>query len=341
MRVIALLVFPVTFALVQPLAAQTAAGCAPSGNIQFVCGQEAPEDLLHLPGSDWVIASSMAGNGGIRLISVRDKTSTLLYPSSSAREQLDGKTYDTCPGAPEPDDKTKFTTHGLAMRADGNSIYTLYAVHHGKRESIEVFQVDARGKTPVLTWVGCAIAPDPIGLNSVVPLADGGFVATNFLERGANANASRTRMMAGENNGELWEWHTGKSWQKVPGSEVSGANGVEVSRDGKWLYVAAWGSQSFLRLSRGQTPVKRDTVPLGFRVDNIRFAPDGSILAAGQGQQTTNVVRVDPETLKTTELINERNNASFASGTVAIPIGNDLWVGSFRGDRIAIFPASK
>jgi hypothetical protein len=26
---------------------------------------------------------------------------------------------------------------------------------------------------------------------------------------------------------------------------------------------------------------------------------------------------------------------------VAIPIGNDLWVGSFRGDRIAIFPASK
>jgi sugar lactone lactonase YvrE len=148
-------------------------------------------------------------------------------------------------------------------------------------------------------------------------------------------------MMAGENNGELWEWHTGKGWSKVPGSEAAGANGVEVSKDGKWLYVAAWGSQFFLRLSRGQTPVKRDTVPLGFRVDNIRFAPDGSILAAGQGQQTTNVVRVDPETLKITELINQPNTESFASGTVAIPIGKDLWVGSFRGDRIAIFPASK
>ena len=64
MRVIALFVFLVTFALAQPLSAQTAASCAPAGNIQFVCGQEAPEDLLHLPGSDWVIASSMAGNGG-------------------------------------------------------------------------------------------------------------------------------------------------------------------------------------------------------------------------------------------------------------------------------------
>src|SRR6516165_9068289 len=98
----------------------------------------------------------MAGNGGIRWISVWGKTSTLLYPSSSAKEQLDRKIYDACPGAPEPDDQAKFTTHGLAMRAVRNSIYTLYAIHHGKRESIEVFQADARRKTPVLTWIGCA-----------------------------------------------------------------------------------------------------------------------------------------------------------------------------------------
>ena len=341
MRIIALFVVLCTFALVRPLTAQTAASCAPAGNIQFVCGQEAPEDLLHVPGSDWVIASSLAGNGGIRLISVRDKTSTLLYPSSGTKEQLDRKTYDSCPGAPEPEDKAKFTTHGLAMRAVRKSVYTLYAVHHGKRESIEVFQLDARGKMPALAWIGCAIAPDPIGLNSVVPLPGGGFVTTNFLERGANAGASRAKMMAGENNGELWEWHTRTGWRKVAGSEAAGANGVEVSKDGKTLYVAAWGSQSFLRLSRGQTPVKRDTVPLGFRVDNIRFAPDGSILAGGQGQKTTNVVRVDPETLKVTELINQPDSESFASGTVAIPIGSDLWVGSFRGNRIAIFPAPK
>jgi hypothetical protein len=212
----------------------------------------------------------LAGNVGIRLISVRGKTSTLLYPSSGAKEQLDTKTYNTCPGAPEPDDKARFTTHGLAMRAVRNSIYTLYAVHHGKRESIEVL-VEACGKVPVLTWIGCAIASDPIGLNSVVPLPGGGFVATNFLERGANASAARSKMMAGENNGELWEWHTGKDWRKVPGSDAG----------------------------------------------------------------------VDPETLKITEIINQPNTESFASGTVAIPIGNDLWVGSFQGDRIAIFPASE
>jgi sugar lactone lactonase YvrE len=322
----------------QTLAAQTTANCAPAGNIQFVCGQEGPEDLIYLPGTDWVVASSMAGSGGIRLINVHDKASTTLYPSADAKDQLDKKTYDACPGAPEADDKAKFTTHGLALRAGRNSTHTLYAVHHGKRESIEVFQVDARGKAPTITWIGCAVAPDPIGLNSVVPLPGDGFVATNYLERGANASASRTKMMAGENNGELWEWHTEKSWAKVPESEAAGANGVEVSKDGKWLYVAAWGSQSFFRVSRGQTPAKRESIPLGFRVDNIRFAPDGSILAAGQGQRTSNIVRIDPGTLKVTELIKQPDSASFGAGTVAVPVGKELWVGSFRGDRIAIFP---
>jgi sugar lactone lactonase YvrE len=338
MRVVTTLALCSIFGVPAVLRAQNSTNCTPSGNIQYVCGQEAPEDLVLIPGTEWVLASSYGGNGGIRLISVRDKTSTVAYPSATAKDRFDRKTYDMCPGPPEEADKAKFTTHGLALHAGRNST-TLYAVHHGKRESIEVFDVDSRAKPPVLTWVGCAVAADPIGLNSVIGLPDGGFIATNFLERGANANTSRTKMMAGESNGELWEWHTGKGWTKVPGSEAAGANGIEISKDGKWLYVAAWGSQSFFRLSRGQIPVKRDVIPLGFRVDNIRFAPDGSIYAAGQGQQTSNVVRIDPNTLKITELINQPNNQQFASGTVAVQIGKELWVGSFRGDRIAIFPA--
>jgi len=63
----------------------------------------------------------------------------------------------------------EFTTqYGVRVMAEEN------------REWIEVFEFDARGKAPTLTWIGCAIAPDPIGLNSVVGLPDGGFITTNF-----------------------------------------------------------------------------------------------------------------------------------------------------------------
>jgi hypothetical protein len=327
------------------IVAQTPAPCSPAGNVQFICGQEAPEDLVVMPGSVWVFASDFGGNGGIRLINTRDLTTTMAYPSPTAKEKLDAKTYDSCPGVPDAAQKAKFRTHGLALRAGKNSTHTLYAVHHGSRESVEVFEVDARGKTPTLTWIGCAVAPEPVGLNSVVPLPEGGFAATNYLARGGDA-AARTKMMAGEKNGEIWEWHTGKGWKIIPGSETAGPNGLEVSKDGKWLYVAAWGSQSFFRLSRGQTPAKREDIPLGFRVDNIRWAADGAILAAGQGgaapgTQTTNVVKINPNTLKVQELIRQPNSDTFGAGTVAVEVGKELWVGSFRGDRIARFPATQ
>ena len=324
--------------------AQAPADCGPAGDLQFVCGQQGPEDLVVLPGSQWVVASSFGGSGGIYLIRVSDRTSTLAYPGAAARDRLDAKTYASCPGPPAAAAKAKFLTHGLSVQPGSNSVHRLYVVTHGAREAVEVFEVDARSATPSLTWIGCAVAPDPVGLNSVRGLPDGGFIATNFLARGVDSS-SREKMMAGEKNGELWEWHTASGWNKIPGSEAAGANGLEISSDGRWFYVAAWGSQSFFRLSRGQTPAKRDEVPLGFRVDNIRWAADGSLLAAGQGgapgAQTSNIVKINPESLAVREVIRTPATPTFGAGTVAVEVGSQLWVGSFRGDRIAIFPASR
>lgn len=332
-----------TMALLAGSAGPRAAGCDPLGDVRFICDQVAPEDLAVVPGSQWVISSGMAANGAIRLIDLRDRATSVIFPTATPKERWDKKTYGSCPGPIDPAEKERFRAHGLYLRTGGNQIHTLFVVHHGNRESIEVFEFDARAKPPTLSWVGCAVAPDPIGLNSVVGLPDGGFITTNFSPRGSDA-AARGRMMAGEKNGELWEWHPGSQWKKVPGSEEAGPNGLEISKDRRTLYVGGWGSQSVIRLSLGQSPVKRDSVSVGFRVDNIRWAPDGTLLAAGQGgvapSQTSNVARVDPGTLKFQELVRYPNNESFASGTVAIQIGPELWVGSVRGDRIAIFPAA-
>jgi hypothetical protein len=303
---------------------------------EFVCGLVSPEDLVVLPGSQWVVAGAFSGSGGIHLIRTSDRTSSLAYPSASAADRFDAKAYPGCPGPPDAAAKAKYQTHGLSLRPGGNGVHRLLAVLHGPRESIEVFDVDARTGTPTLTWIGCAVAPDPIGLNSVRWLSDGGFIATNFLPRGAQMKA----LQSGERNGELWEWHAAGGWQKVPGSEASGANGIELSEDERWLYVAAWGSQSFYRLSRGQTPPVRMEVPLGFRVDNIRWASDGSILAAGQGgapgMAASIVVKIDPKTLSVREVVRRPNTPAFSNGTVAVEIGKQLWLGTFRGDRAAI-----
>jgi hypothetical protein len=41
------------------------------------------------------------------------------------------------------------------------------------------------------------------------------------------------------------------------------------------------------------------------------------------------------------EIARRPNAPGFGAGTVAVEVGDKLWVGSFRGDRIAIFPSEK
>ena len=318
------------------------ADCSPAAGVQDVCAQRSPEDLIVLPGGKWVIASAFSGAGGIFVIRTSDKTSTLAYPSPTASARFDANLYAGCPGAPDAAAQAKFQTHGLSLQPGANGMHRLYAVLHGARESVEVFELDARKGMPSLTWIGCAVAPMPIGLNSVRWLPDGGFVATNFNPRGAGPEAFK-RLQAGERNGEVWEWHTASGWQKVPGSEASGANGIESSDDGLTLYVAAWGTRSVFRLSRGQATPARDEAKLDFNVDNIHWAADGTLLATGQdlAKGLFVVARIDPKTLAVREVLRQVNTPAFGNGTVAVEAGKELWVGTFRGDRLAIFALPK
>ena len=336
---------------------QPTAPCDPVGQIRFVCNQAGPEDLVAVPGTPWLVASAYGPEGGLHLVDTKAASSTRLFPSAGAQERFDKKTYDACPGPLEGTDRERFRTHGLYLKAGRSALHTLYVVHHGLRESVEVFELNARPGAPAITWIGCAVAPDPIGLNAVVALPDGGFAATNFDPRapaGGRGGPFSQALLAGERNGEVWEWHTGAGWKKVPGSESAGANGLEISDDGRWYYVAQWGNRAFMRISRGQTPVAREEIALGFRVDNVRWAPDGTLFVAGQGGPDTAIFRgrgagagvatstigkVDPKTMKYQQIIDYPTSPAVSFATVAVQVGDELWVGSAFGDRIARYPA--
>jgi hypothetical protein len=337
-----------------PAPAPPPASCNPAGGVRFVCGQSGPEDLVAVPGTAWLLASGYGPAGGLQLIDTKAASSRRVFPEPQVADRLDRKSYDSCPGPIPAADRQRFWTHGLYLKAARNRVHTLYVVHHGSREAIEVFELDARRDAPSLTWVGCAVAPGNVGLNSVIALPEGGFAATNFEPRGAAGGGLGSKLLSGENNGEVWEWHTKTGWQKVPGSDAAGANGIELSADGKWYYISQWGNRSFMRLSRGATPVKRDQISLGFRVDNVRWAPDGTLLVAGQGGSddaifgrgqrdkadvpTSVIGKVDPKTMTYKQLISVPTSDVMSPATVAIQVGNEYWTGAFRGDRLVIYP---
>ena len=175
-------------------------------------------------------------------------------------------------------------------------------------------------------------------LNAIVPLPDGGFLASHFYERGPDSAAARERALAGEISGELLEWHARTGWSKVPGSDGSGPNGVEVSPDGNWVYFAEWGRYSFSRMPLHGDQPRRETIKLDFRPDNVHWGQDGLLLLAGQTDTESNVVKIDPMTLRVTELIRRPDSEVFRHGTTAVEVNGEIWLSTSRGDRIAIYP---
>ncbi len=309
--------------------------CAADGEIQFVCGPVSPEDLVQVPETDWIVAAGMEDDGYLYFVNSSSFGSQTVYPAAGAVNQWDRDRYGQCPG-PET---TGFRPHGLHLIAGDNGEHQLLVVRHGARESIEIFTIDASSATPGIAWIGCVIAPDNVVFNSVAATPEGGMVATHFqLPVGA-----------------VYEWNVGGDWEMVPGSETSGPNGIEISSDGRWLYIGGWGTRSLIKLSRGDQDVTVETVQVSHHIDNVRWAQDGSLLAAGHvGPQPTSIMtclaqqncegvssrvtRVDVDKLSAEQLIDYPSNTQFILGTVAIEVGDEIWVGGIAGgDRIARF----
>ena len=351
------------FAVVSPVlvllalfSARAEENCAPVGKAQFMCLPHGTEDMVPLPNSDWVV-----GSGVLTLINTRTFATAPLF---STNTRHDKRVYGACPGPLTADDvkDRRFHVGGLNVSAGSDGVHRLYALHRGSRSSVEVFEVDTGPAIPTIAWIGCTVIPPDVGGNSMAVLPDEGVVVSNFVGRnmsnitaGGGADA-RTLLAEGKNTGELWEWHRTRGWGKVPGSEASGPNGVEASKDGKWLYFSEWATSRVVRLSRGQTPVRRESVQLSFHPDNIRWQRDGSLLTAGQGgtvnrilldclsksrdcsKVPTVVARIHPEKFTAQEVV--RYELKDGAGAAALDTGKELWVTIIGGtNRIARFSA--
>lgn len=318
--------------------------CPPSGDMSFLCNIHHPEDLEVLPGGKWIVASETSfghgavGPGALVLINTQTRSVQRIGPVAPTAKAR--KPYAACPAPPR-----MLSPHGLAVRPGRRGRHLLYVVNH-EREAIEIYAVRMGPSAPRFEWQGCVVVPQPVYLNAVAPMPDGGFVTTRMAD--ADAQPMWTGMRSAQNTGSIYRWRPGGTPFEIPNSDGSANNGIAVGRDGT-IFLSSWGMKSIVRFTPQGDGYKREDLPLGFYTDNMRWAPDGRLLVAGQRYDNLkaprctsgpcpvkwSVARVDPRTLKWDMLL-ESDDASYSGATTAVVLGDDLWLGSFIDERIAI-----
>lgn len=324
--------------------------CASSGELHFVCGLNAPEDLVLIPGTDWVVAGVMTteDSTGLYLVDSISKNVSPLYSPQVGRNRLNRNLYGACPGTPNLDN---FSTHGLAIQTYPNDDgrYSLYAVSHGEREAIDVFELDASLDIPEVTWVGCVLMPDGLDANDVSAMRDGTILATVLIHPGFSFDD----LFLGRPVGGVYKWTPGSDgFYLLEGSQFAGNNGIQVSLDETEIFVAVSGASAIYTIANSNpTRVLRRTRTMDFGPDNIKYDSTGYLLTAGMrddepkcaGQSPVGgcsrgsiASYIHPDTMVDTVIVNVPANTEFTGATMAIiPGGREVWIGSFTSPRIA------
>lgn len=334
----------------QSESAAIAMDCENAAGAEYLCGVSNGEDILQLGNSNWLLVSGMDGSlsgsdvrGRIHLVNAAARSVDVLFPGSNPVFQHDMALYGNCPG---PLDTLNFSAHGLALQKidKGPEIYRLYMTSHGAREAIEVFEVDAFIK-PTLKWVGCIPMPATSWTNSVAILNDGGFVATQFFDPGSHTIEN---VLAGEITGHVFEWHPGGEVSMIAGTELSGPNGIAISDDERWIFVAAFGTSELVRFDRSSTPVGKESVALDVVPDNVRWTSEGNLYVAGNNtpdycgkdncEPGWSVFAVTPYNLTTERVAGMGEDSALHDASSALLVNNEIWVGTYSGDRLVILP---
>ncbi len=327
--------------------------CVPKDNARPICGFTNPEDMVVLPGNGALIIGEYGGsaeehNGALILFDLEsEKTTSLFRAGSQAGRATDGWGDPACTSAPTE----VFNAHGmdLVRRADGR--LALLVVQHGEREAIEFFEVERSAPDYEwrLQWRGCVPAPEDASLNEVVGLRRGGFYTTKMASlRGALDFANG---MPTEPTGHAYSWSASRGYQKIPGTDGIMPNGIVASPDGSILYMNASGNNSIRKIEVATG--KELGVARVFSPDNVTWAPDGQrlLVASLKGFDPADfetcltmtrgacpipfsIEAIDATTMTPLGPIYESTGAPMGAGTVGLQVGSELFVGSFKGDRI-------
>ena len=320
--------------------------CESDYPLSVACVVNNPEDLAVTPDNNFLIVSEFGGiepleemiPGKLSLLDLITEQSLPLDISYSKNTWGDGLCTRKSGDLIGP--------HGIDLIQRDDDLYQLAVVNHIEYESVEMFELLKKGSQWALDWRGCVKAPTESYLNDVSLKSDGSFFVSHMYDREASIATFLVGALFKFDTGYVLHWNNKKGFSKVVGSEGAMPNGIAFDQSNNLLYI----NDNLGDKVRVLNLTQKKEISRTFL-----NSPDNLILKNNSLWVTT----LDHEildTLKCLEMkvctlpfsiyeldaisLEEKNRFSFSKTifglpTVALPIDNKIWIGSFRSDRIA------
>ncbi len=328
--------------------------CVPANGLIPDCRFQNPEDLALLPDGETLVVSQFGGleqaePGSLALFNTRTSALSIAFPTRDAAPGVPSWGDPACPGPPDE----SFSPHGIDLETGPDGSLRLLVVNHGGRESVEFFEVLETANGYALDWRGCAPAADEDDFfNDVVGLRDGGLLVTHMMPKSSNFLGLVFRgFVLGMNTGFVYEWQPAHGYHMVPGTGAGMPNGIEKSLDERYVFVNAYFFSEVRKVDRKTGELVG--VAAISKPDNITWGLDGRLLVASHTAGTSDqlacdhpqegvcgysfaIVALEPVTMETTTVL-EQDGPPMGAATVATPVGDRIYLGTYAGDRISSF----
>jgi hypothetical protein len=343
---------PWVLAGAQALAAGPITDCEPKGNARPICTFTNPEDMVPLPGNQAILigeygASAEEHSGGLVVFELESEVRRTVYRGGESKAAAEAGWGD--PSCTSPPSRA-FNSHGIDLVRRDDGRLELLVVQHGGREAIELFEVLGQGTDWRVEWKGCVPAPANASLNDVAALPNGDFYTTQMAP--IDPPLDLTKGLPTHTTGHAFAWsQANAAFRKIEGTEGSMPNGIATSPGGRFIYMnaSAEGSLRKVEVATGRElgRVLVDTP------DNLAWTPDGRLLTSsltgdfvGEDFATCasitrgacgipfKIVAIDPDSMTILGTVYESKGAPMGAGTVGLQVGQELFIGSFKGDRI-------
>jgi hypothetical protein len=316
--------------------------CSNSQVLTVYCITSNPEDLALTPDNQSLIVSEF---GGIRPYeeSQEGSFSILDLTTSSIKEMpviMDLNVW----GDPQCQrNSDTFGPHGIDLNKRDDGSYQLAVVNHYPTETIELFELRKNDQWSLI-WKGCVNVPEKYYFNDIALESDGSFYVTHMYPREITIPAWLNAALFKYSTGLVLFWSHNK-FEELEFTKAGQPNGIVKS--GNTLYVANNLSDSIT----GYDLVEQQEIA-HFHInspDNL-ILQDDSIWVTSLEHEAVDVLSCPSEqcslpfnvySLSSQDLKLQKvysfNEDVMGLPTVALPVDDKIWMGSFRLDRLVNF----